>query len=498
MHHRGLDPYRRELLKGGLAAIAAAPFVSALQACSGRSQVTTTTGPYGYLQPTHDLSTGLPLLQLPPGFSYRTLSWTGDPMQDGNPVPPRHDGMAVLGMQDGPDGPELILVRNHENGIGRLIQAPAQYDSVLVDRRREYGQPGGGTTNLFVPLDPRRPVRTSPSLGGTLINCAGGPTPWGSWLSCEETITDLTPHGGRRHGYVFEVTAEPADTTGAPIIGMGRFKHEAAAVDPQTGIVYLAEDSHNRAGLYRYVPLDASGRQGLLALGGQLQAAKVAGVDKADLLNPALGDEVELEWIDIPDPDADPGSYNDTYVTGTASGPYLQARAAGALRMSRGEGIWYADGRLYIVDTSAGTDRSGRPGHGAGSVWMLDLASMRMQAIFARAAPAQGNHPDNITVSPRGGILLCEDGGGISDQFGPGNRLMGLLPSGESYVFAKNNLLLFDRDLRRAGKRVQAGDYRSREFCGACFDPAGEILFVNIQTPGITFAITGPWERGPL
>src|SRR5690606_37114940 len=170
------------------------------------------------------------------------------------------------------------------------------------------------------------------------------------------------------------------------------------------------------------------------------------------------------------------GSYNDTYVTGTASGPYLQARAAGALRMSRGEGIWYADGRLYIVDTSAGTDRSGRPGHGAGSVWMLDLASMRMQAIFARAAPAQGNHPDNITVSPRGGILLCEDGGGISDQFGPGNRLMGLLPSGESYVFAKNNLLLFDRDLRRAGKRVQAGDYRSREFCGACFDPAGEIL----------------------
>src|SRR5690606_38272686 len=108
------------------------------------------------------------------------------------------------------------------------------------------------------------------------------------------------------------------------------------------------------------------------------------------------------------------------------------------------------------------------------------------------------NHPDTITVSPRGGILLCEDGGGISDQFGPGNRLMGLLPSGECYVFAKNNLLLFDRDLRRAGKRVQAGDYRSRELCGACFDPAGVILFVNVQTPGITFAITRPWDRGPL
>ena len=108
---------------------------------------------------------------------------------------------------------------------------------------------------------------------------------------------------------------------------------------------------------------------------------------------------------------------------------------------------------------------------------------------------------DNLTVSPGGGLLICEDGNGRTegDGFGIGNRLMGLNGAGDAYVFAKNNVNLSSEQVAAAGKSSSAaGDNRTREFCGACFDPTGRFLFVNIQTPGITFAITGPWAKGPL
>jgi len=279
---------------------------------------------------------------------------------------------------------------------------------------------------------------------------------------------------------------------------MGRFVHEAVAVDPASGIVYQTQDDLNRSALYRYVPDDDSGRPGSLARGGRLQAARVKGVDNASLLAPALGEEHDVGWVDIADPDADPGDGSLPDAPGPAAGPFLQAWAAGALRMSRGEGIWYFGGKLFVVDTSAGVDGEGRPGFGTGAVWELDLATMRMRAIFVSSDPLAGNHPDNVTVSPRGGILLCEDGGGVEDDFGFGNRLMGLLPSGETFVLAKNDITLGQADLAAAGKAVEPGDYRGAEFCGACFDPAGEVLFVNVQTPGITVAIRGPWARGTL
>jgi uncharacterized protein len=182
----------------------------------------------------------------------------------------------------------------------------------------------------------------------------------------------------------------------------------------------------------------------------------------------------------------------------TASGPFLQAWEAGALRMSRGEGIWYSRGNIYVVDTSAGTDDEGRRGRGRGAVWELDLTRMRMKCLFAGNDAAVANNPDNITVYPWGPplLFLCEDGGGAQDRFGFGNRLLGLTEQGAPFIFAKNNVVLEDAQIATANKSVKPGDYRGREFCGACFDPYGRIMFVNIQVPGITFAITGPWPRG--
>jgi uncharacterized protein len=269
---------------------------------------------------------------------------------------------------------------------------------------------------------------------------------------------------------------------------MGRFDHEAAAVDPRTSYVYLTEDNRNLAGFYRYVPVDTRQRIGSLATGGRLQAAKVKGVNRAMLLAPALGEEHALEWVDIADPNMAP--------VGNSNGPYVQALDAGALTMSRGEGIWYHNGLMYIVDTSAGRDAQGRAGRGEGCVWMFDPAANRIKCIFASADAVHTNNPDNVTITPRGGVLLCEDGGGVEDEFGFGDRIIGLTPAGDSFIFAKNNVVVSDLLVMAAGKNVEGGDYRGNEFAGACFDPSGHFLFVNIQSPGITFAIWGPWARG--
>jgi hypothetical protein len=76
--------------------------------------------------------------------------------------------------------------------------------------------------------------------------------------------------------------------------------------------------------------------------------------------------------------------------------------------------------------------------------------------------------------------------------------VLGLTSEGQSYTLVKNNLRLSQKQIGAAGKNVQPGDYRGGEFSGVCFDPAGEVLFVNIQYPGITFAIWGPWAKGNL
>ncbi len=508
---------RRQMLKGSasMMAMGAIGSLGGLYARQARAagdpaRTAPIPSPYGPLAPVADAATGLPLLLLPRGFSYSTFAWSGDVMADGQRCPDRHDGMAVMPIGRGHGhglarhgrgkgrGPELVLIRNHERGgVSDPIAAPAVYDTGDVGGG---ALAGGGTTTLRYRNG--KWLAAEPSLGGTVVNCAGGLTPWGTWLTCEEVKTDQISSAGNKHGYVFEVHPDAERTSGRPLVGLGRFSHEAVAIDPRTGYVYLTEDDRNKAGLYRFIPNDRRGRYGSLESGGRLQAARVRGRPNADLTVAAIGDAYDLEWVDIPDPDLDtivaPADFPDVSAGETLSGPFAQGWAEGALRMSRGEGIWYAHGRMFIVDTSTGTDSRGRRGRGNGSVWVLDLARQRLEALFVSGDQLAAHNPDNITVSPRGGVVLCEDGGESPDQYGPGARLIGLTRDGQSFYLGKNNVELTSSQIAGAGKQVEEGDHRGSEFCGACWSPDGRTLFVNIQTPGITFAINGPWLHGPL
>jgi secreted PhoX family phosphatase len=96
------------------------------------------------------------------------------------------------------------------------------------------------------------------------------------------------------------------------------------------------------------------------------------------------------------------------------------------------------------------------------------------------------DYPDNLTVSPNGCVLICEDGGR------DGQMLMGLSSGGELFPLVRNAVEL------NGEYKGLSGNYRGSEWCGACFSPDGQWLFANIQKPGITVAITGPWQQGKV
>lgn len=508
MTEKDISTSRRNLLRSAVGATAL-PFISALSALQAKQVwangkdgnrrsdgVTTLVGsPYGPIVPTNDMTTGLPLLQLPAGFTYKSYGWCGDLMSNGRPCPGGHDGMGVIKAALRKNEVDVILVRNHEIGFtspASFIEATGVYDRG-TNNLGTGSIPGGGTTNLA--FRDGKWVGMLPSLGGTQGNCAGGITPWGTWLTCEEVSSDAVSSEGKKHGYVFEVHADPSKTSGKPIIGMGRFGHEAAAVDPDSGYVYMTEDSSGKSGFYRYVPKNARGAYGSLSQGGVLQMAKVKNVSNANLATVSVDEIYSLEWITIADPNGARGNAigPSGIAIENASGPFVQGWVQGAARMNRGEGIWYYKRKMYVMDTSGGSASRG-------TVWELDLKRQKLKCIYSSPSALVGNMGDNLTVSPGGGILLCEDGGAeTGDEFGIGQRLMGLTTQGDPYIFAKNNVKLTAEQVASAGKvTTAAGDNRTQEFCGACFDPTGKYLFVNIQTPGITFAITGPWEKGPL
>jgi uncharacterized protein len=302
-------------------------------------------------------------------------------------------------------------------------------------------------------------------------NCAGGPTPWNSWISCEETLDEPGSVEGveleKTHGWVFDV---PADGLGdpRPIRCMGRFSHEAIAVDPKSNAIYETEDQ-DESGLYRFRPSDASD----LHAGGVLEMLKVKGHSRLDTGDGSLevGTTLDVEWVEIADPEASTAA--------KPSATFEQGLEQGGAIIRRGEGAWYGNERIYFTSTSGGAAEEGQ-------VWELDPQSDRLTLLFESSAQSELDNPDNVAVSPRGGLLLCEDGDGDA------LFLRGLGCEGEIFDFAQNNIVL-DGEVNGI-----KGDFRNKEWAGASFTPDGKWLIVSIQTPGVTFAITGPWDKGPL
>ncbi|MDZ4139924.1 MAG: DUF839 domain-containing protein [Erythrobacter sp.] len=401
-------------------------------------------GGYGALDPDPE-----GLLDLPEGFSYRAVSRLGDRMDDGGTVPDRADGMGCFDIGNG----EIALVRNHElqphhDAGGPIAKGFGKRNGVFVP---------GGTTTIVLDAATLAVKRQFRSLGGTIRNCSGGVTPWGTWLSCEEAPTGPGQRYGdgldRNHGWVFEVpAAAPGLVDAVPLTAMGRFNHEAAAVDPATGIVYMTEDRDDGV-LYRFVPKVA----GKLAEGGRLQAMVIDGLaDTRNWNSPAMpvGQSYPASWVDLDDVEAPKDDLRQ------------RAAAKGAALIARGEGLHMGMGEVFACATSGGAKELGQifkltPG--------LAGAPDRVELFFESESTDQFNFGDNLTVAPNGHLIVCEDQ--YTDEVD--NHLRGVTPQGRAYEFAR--------------LRIQT------EPAGACFSPDGKWLFVNAYAPTATLAITGPW-----
>ena len=463
---------RRSAALAGSAILA--PSLSGLVACSrpasgaAPARVLARSGSYGELVPSAEV----PELWIPRGFNCMRLSRSKSPMKSGGGlVPPGFDGMASFALPNG----NVRLIRNHEIG------EPASISRPIGDPARSYdSKGGGGTSSLEVRIgSDGRPelVAEFISLSGTLINCAGGRTPWGSWITCEETTWGEAHGRERDHGYCFEVPASAtSEVTPVPLKAMGRFVHEACAVDPETGIVYLTEDylysfeqpeNLPGAGFYRFIPT----RRGELAAGGRLQMLAVRDQPRYNTIRGQIPfRRIAATWVDIPDPDPAAAETDPSAVA-------RSGQALGAAIFQRLEGCFYADGMIYFDATKGGNAA-------AGQVWQYRPTGSdtgELSLIFESPSKDVLDSPDNICVSPRGGLVLCEDGDDV--QF-----LRGLTPGGGIF------------DLARTATA------NATELAGCCFSPDGRVLFVNQQgsrthagnTIGTTFAIWGPWEDGAL
>jgi secreted PhoX family phosphatase len=403
-------------------------------------------------------------LALPAGFRYRVLAEEGiTRLESGELSPSDPDGAAAFAR---PTGSGVVLVCNHEIGSDEPHPVP-HLEGLVYDPSAR-----GGTTTMEIGPDGSL-VRQYVSLAGTVDNCAGGRTPWDTWLSCEETEEVFR----RPHGYVFEVDPydRAANRDPRPIKALGRFAHEAVAIDPEEHVLYLTEDARRPNGLlYRYTPPPEAlplGKGSLRALAddaGSLAALRASTSDGRHVhdLSEAteIGTTYRVDWVEVPERD------------GLADSVRRQFRKEEVTRAQKLEGAWWGDGGTYVVSSYA------RPGEGAakthdGQVWFLDpvAGSLTLHLRFAptKAANDRPDGPDNITVSPYGGVLIAEDGDGDARP-----HLLGATTQGEVFFLAQSQYV-----------------GRGSEFCGPVFSPDERKLFVNQQGPGATFCIEGPFGR---
>ena len=407
------------------------------------------------------------LFDLPDGFSYKIVSRAGKLMTDGFLTPGKPDGMATFAAGPG----QVIVVRNHELNVtdaaagpfGPTNAIPAGFDqSKIYDLAR--GVPcAGGTTSFVWDLKEQALVSDHASLMGTIRNCAGGPTPWGSWVTCEETVVKTSGTLEKDHGYNFDVPATASGiATPIALKAMGRFNHEAIAVNPLSGIVYQTEDDGEGL-IYRFIPTTP----GKLSDGGRLQALVVTDKPSLDTRNwtsqlVARGELLNVQWIDMTDVESPNGDLR------------YRGFAAGAARFARGEGMWYGNNGIYFACTNGGPLKKGQiwkytPSPNEGTA--TESTNPGKLELFIQSADAGIlENCDNLCVAPWGDLALCEDGPGS-------NHLIGVTPKGEIYKMGRNAV-------------------SDSEVAGCTFSPDGSTLFVNIQQDGYTLAITGPWQKG--
>ncbi len=408
------------------------------------------------------------IMDLPEGFSYKIISRSGERMTDGFYVPGNPDGMGTF---QGPDELTIVL-RNHEifpgyqpkfGPFGPANELVRRLSGRLIyDRGREGGPALGAVTTLVYDTEAQEVKTQHLSLAGTLVNCSGGVTPWNSWLSCEEIFQNPSYNLAKKHGYVFEIpaSAEQRVVKPVPLKAMGRFVHEAAAVDPRTNIIYQTEDRLDSL-VYRFLP----DRPGYLEEGGRLQCLSIDAQPRMDARNwdeqrVKQGEKLSVNWIDLEA--VDPRKDN------------LRIRGfeLGAALFASGEGMDFFDGTVYFDCTNGGRIK-------AGQIWRYvpspyegtdqeDKSPGQLELLVEMADRAVLENPDQMIGTPWGDVFVCEDG--FNEQY-----LVGVTPQGDIYRFARN-----------------AKD--ESEFTGVCFSPDKSTMFVNFQDAGYTFAVTGPWK----
>lgn len=448
-------------------------------ACSGlarRAEAFSMTGDlknlksagFGELIPTAAKNTGETYLSLPNGFEYNVIGKVRSVMSDGRPTPPAHDGMWTFKVKN-----ELRIVRNHEVAGGSIPR-----ENAGIGIANHYDETcGGGTTTLVINPKTRQMVRDFVSLSGTLINCSGGPTPWGSWISCEETTLGPTVRtsttgiktGGflRPHGYCFEVAASANSAVSpVPLTAMGRFVHETVAIDKKSGFIYLTED-YSPGGFYRFIP----NRNKRLAEGGTLQMLSIQGKPGFDTRRgQKQGTSFAASWVTIDNPDPPEADIDPIAV-------FKQGKAKGGATFARLEGSCSDDkGSIYFVSTSGGDN-------GGGQVWHYSPQKKdegRLTLLFESPSREILDMPDNICLRPKSKqLFICEDSDYVGEGGTPDNFVRILTPGGQIADFAKNISASFPKS----------------EFAGSTFTKDGKTFFVNLQGAGATLAIWGDWDR---